>query len=774
MEEKIALFPYEPWSVTEREFNVEKNHFSEAIFSLGNGYMGMRGTLEEDYTGPDNTTTPGMYINGVYASEGIIYGEEAPDLPEKSQTIINIAEWSNINIYLDMEKLDLLKGEVRNYRRALDMKKGVLEREFIWESSTGKQIQFWITRFLSQSSPHTGLVIYKFKPLNFSGSIRLVTRLDGNSQNYHFPREKKLLAIEEIAFQEDIEYLVQRADSTGIQIFMAVANYFDTEKVIRKESREVLSGKLISQYDLEVREGEEYCLSRHLAVYTSLDLEYNKELHRDDLKELVLSELKTGLAKGSQVLLTEHLEYMKEYWEDMDIKIAGDPALQQAFRYNALQLLQSVGRDGKTNIAAKGLTGEFYEGHYFWDTEIYIIPFFLYSRPEFARSLLMYRYDKLDKARENARRMKLDGALYPWRTINGEEASGFFMGSTVQYHINADIAYAIYQYYHATGDKEFLYRYGVEILAETARMWTDRGDYIPLKGNKFCINVVCGPDEYTPGVNNNCYTNYMAKFNLEFALDVMKKMEKEEPDLYTKLKRKINLEDEELKEWEKAAEAMYLPFSGELGIHPQDDSFLYKKQIDISTIPAEEIPLVRNWHPLIIWRYQLIKQADVILLMFLLGDQFTLEEKRANYDFYEPRTIHDSSLSPAIYSIIASEIGYADDAYKYFMRTARIDLDDYNGNTYQGLHTAGMAGSWLALIQGFAGMRNHAGKLFFSPRLPDKWEQLEFKVKYQKRIIKVVITKDKTEYTLISGEGLKIYHNRNEILLEKGKSIQAP
>ncbi|NLM96282.1 MAG: glycoside hydrolase family 65 protein, partial [Halanaerobiaceae bacterium] len=348
MKEKSTLFPFKPWSITEREFSVKNNHYSEAIFSLGNGYMGMRGTLEEDYTGPDNSTTPGMYLNGVYASEEIIYGEEAPGLPEKSQTIINIAEWSKINIYLDMEKLDLLKGEVRNYRRKLDMKKGVLEREFIWKSSTGKEMQFWITRFLSQSSPHTGLIIYRFKPLNFSGSIRLATRLDGNTQNYHFPREKRLLSIEEITFQEDIEYLVQRANSTGILIGMAVANSFNTEKMIREESRKIFSGKLISQYDLEVREGEEYCLSRHLAVYTSLDLENNNELLTDNLKELVIYELMTGLEKGSQVLLSEHLEYMKEYWEDMDIKIAGDPALQQAFRFNALQLLQSVGRDGKT------------------------------------------------------------------------------------------------------------------------------------------------------------------------------------------------------------------------------------------------------------------------------------------------------------------------------------------------------------------------------------------------------------------------------------------
>jgi len=771
--DKNTVYPYEPWSISEREFVVKNKHYNEAIFSIGNGYMGMRGTLEEDYTGPDNSTTPGMYVNGVYASEEIIYGEEAPKLPEKSQTIINIADWSKINIYLGKEKFDLLEGEVSNYERVLDMKKGVLERGLVWISPTGKKIQLQITRFLSQSSPHIGVIFYKFKPLNFSGSIKLVTESDGNSQNYHFPRKKKLLSIEEIGFQEEIEYVIQKANSTAIQIGIAVVNSFNTENMIRKESREVLSDKLVSQYDLDVREGEEYSLYRYLAVYTSLEMESNGSV-TGDLKELVLSELKIELRKGSQVLLNEHQEFMKKYWEDMDIKIEGDPALQQGFRFNAFHLLQSTGRDARTNIAAKGLTGEFYEGHYFWDTEIYIIPFFLYSRPEIARNLLMFRYYNLEKARENARRMRLDGALYPWRTINGEEASGFFMGSTVQYHINADIAYAIYQYYTATEDKEFLYKYGAEILAETARMWAARGDYIPLKGNKFCINEVCGPDEYKPGVNNNCYTNYMAKFNLQFALDVMKKLEKEEPVLYNELKERIKLKAEELIKWENAVDSMYLPFSEELGIHPQDDSFLFKKSVDISSIPAEEIPLVRNWHPLVIWRYQLIKQADVILLMLLLGDQFTLEEKKSNYDFYEPRTTHDSSLSPAIYSIIANEIGYLDEAYKYFMRTVRLDLDDYNKNTYQGLHTASMAGSWLSLIQGFAGFRNYAGQLYFSPQIPSRWERLEFKIKFQKRNLKIVISPENTEYKLISGDELKIFHKKEEILLRPGKSIQVP
>lgn len=764
------MYRYEEWMVTEDKFMIENNHHNESIFSLGNGYMGVRGTLEEGYSGPDDTTTPGVYINGVYGSEEIIYGEKTPSLPKKGQTMLNLADWTSINIFVDGERFDMLTGEVSDYKRTLNMQEGTLTRELIWKSNQGKKLKIKIVRFLSLVNKHTGIIVYTVKPLNFTGKVTYISAINGDVQNYHHLRQKKVLKVIDIGFENSKGYLLQKIPSTGILVGMAMENKLelpvDTEIKQLSLSEDK---KLLEHFEIKMEKGKEYKLIKYVNLHSSRDLTVDTDVYK--LKESLLTGVSIVVQEGWRKLLRDQRLFLDNYWDDVDVKIEGDPALQQGFRFNAFHLLQSTGRDGKTNVAAKGLTGEFYEGHYFWDTETYIIPFYLYSKPEYAKKLLMYRYNTLDKARANARRMKLDGALYAWRTINGEEASGFFMGSTVQYHIDADIAYAVYLYFTATDDYEFLYNYGAEILVETARMWVSRGSYIPLKGNKFCFNEVCGPDEYKPGVNNNCYTNYMAKFNLEYALKVINMMKREKPDKYRDLINKVGLKDSEIAEWSRAASEIYLPYNEELGIHPQDDSFLYKDPIDIDSIPENEIPLVRNWHPLIIWRYQVIKQADVILLMLLQGDKFTIEQKRANYDYYEPKTTHDSSLSPAIYSIIASEIGYYEDAYNYFMQTARLDLDDYNGNAYQGVHTACMAGSWMALVQGFAGMRNYNGQIYFNPYLPESWRSYEFNIKFKGRKIKVSVDKEGVNYELLEGNEITIFHGEERKKLSIGKVL---
>lgn len=766
-----SQYKCEPWQVTEEEFRVEANHHNEAIFALGNGYMGVRGTLEEDYSGPSETTTPGIYINGVYGSEEIIYGEEAPDLPERGQTILNLADWTSINLYLEEERFDMLTGRVSNYRRVLNMKEGTLTRELIWLSPGGKKIKIKIIRFLSLTSQHNGIINYNFTPLNFTGRVRLISAIKGDVCNYHHLREKKALDVVDKGYAGNRGYVLQLAPSTGIMVGTAMDNRLELpEASTCNRIRLVEAGRVIEQFELKVEKGKDYNLTKYVCLFSSRDMDEDK-VKGEVLKDYLLEKLVEAVETGWQQLLAEQREFLRRYWDSVDVKIYGDISLQQAFRFNAFHLLQSTGRDGRTSIAAKGLTGEFYEGHYFWDTETYVLPFYLYSQPEIARQLLLYRYHTLEEARANARRMKLKGALYPWRTINGEEASGYFMGSTVQYHIDADIAYAIHQYFTATDDYEFLFNYGTEILIETARMWADRGSYIPLKGNKFCFNEVCGPDEYKPGVNNNCYTNYMARFNLEFAVEAVRLMEEKVPDKYLELQNRLGLEESELKKWERIARDIYLPYNEELGIYPQDDSFLFKEPIDVDAIPEEEIPLVKNWHPLVIWRYQVIKQADVILLMLLLGDKFTLTEKRTNYDFYEPKTTHDSSLSPAIYSIIASEIGYYKQAYNYFLQTARLDLDDYNDNAYQGVHTACMASTWMALVQGFAGMRNYNGQLHFNPYLPAGWDGYEFKIKFKGRQLQIKVEPDGTNYQLLRGEELTIIHQGEEVRLIKGINV---
>ena len=450
--------------------------------------------------------------------------------------------------------------------------------------------------------------------------------------------------------------------------------------------------------------------------------------------------------------------------------IKGEPSCQQGVRFGIFHLMQSCGKDGKTNIGANGLTGDWYQGHIFWDTEIYMLPFFLCNHPEIAKSLLMYRYYILDKARERARQMDDKGALYSWNSINGEECGWIFEAVTAQYHINCAVAYAIFKYVEATDDENFLADFGAEILFETSRCLANRGCFIPLKGNKFCINVICGPDEYTPVVDNNCYTNTMTKFHFNFALETAEMMKDRFPEKYEELAGKINLREEELALWRRAADNMYIPFNNELNIHPQDDSYLYRDPINLDKIPPAKMPSMGNLHPLNLWRLQASKQADVVLLMFLKSNEFPLEVKKSNYDFYEPKTIHDSSLSPSIFSIIASEIGYYDRACDYFLYSCRMDLDDLKGTTRNGIHAACMGGTWMSVIHGFGGMRIFDDVLHFDPYLPEKWTGYEFKIIFKGRLIKIAVGKDKIHYELMKGTAIELYSGKKRIILSPRKN----
>ncbi|MFW6229436.1 MAG: glycoside hydrolase family 65 protein, partial [Halanaerobium sp.] len=701
--DKEAIYPHQAWKITEKEFLVEHNHHNEAIFALGNGYMGLRGTLEEDYPGSEETTTPGFYINGVYASEEIIYGEEAPNLPQNGQTMVNLADWSEINLYINEEKLNLLKGQILDYKRELDLQQGILRRQILWEDRQGRKVEIKITRLISLSREHVGAIRYQFKAVNFSGKISVNSAINGDISNHHHLRDKKAVEVIESEVDTNTGYLIHKVKSTEFKVAYVAEHILDKYSKDNCEIKKRSSDNRVDWiFEISAVEGEEYTIDKIVGVN-----------HSQEEGENPLSNARASAARASitgfENLVEEQAEFMSGYWQDVDVKIDGDDALQQAFRFNAFHILQATGKDGQTSVAAKGISGEHYEGHYFWDTESYILPFYAFQRPEVARNLLLFRYNTLDRARKNAKRMKLDGVLFPWRTINGEEASGFFMGSTVQYHINADIAYAVNLYYQISKDQEFIENYGLEILIETARMWLSLGSYIPMKDNQFCFNVVCGPDEYKPGVNNNAYTNYMAKFNLDIAVKMAEIIKNKSPEKYKRLAERIELTEKEIQNMKEVKEDIYLPYDEKLEITPQDDSFLYKNPIEVDNIPEAELPLVKNWHPLVIWRYQVIKQADVILLMLQLGDQFGRDLKIRNYDYYEPKTTHDSSLSPAIYSIIASEIGYKNQAYNYFMQTARLDLDDYNENAYQGVHTACMGGTWLSLVQGFGGMRMFNG-----------------------------------------------------------------
>ena len=481
--------------------------------------------------------------------------------------------------------------------------------------------------------------------------------------------------------------------------------------------------------------------------------------------------------QGFQRLLAAQEQYMGDFWQRSDVRLRDiredrtkrtTVEIQQAIRFNLFHILQASARAEDTGVPAKGLTGQAYEGHYFWDTEIYLLPFLTYTTPRIARNLLSFRYKMLAQARARARELGHQGAMFPWRTISGEEASAYYAAGTAQYHINADIMYALRKYVQATGDELFLRDYGAEMLVETARLWLDLGFYSKAKGGKFCINSVTGPDEYNTVVNNNAFTNLMARENLHYAAQTVKSLRESEGEAYNALVHKTSLEPSEAEAWSRAAENMYVPYDEKLKIIPQDDNFLDREPWDFRNTPRDHYPLLLFYHPLNIYRKQVIKQADVVLAMFLLGDTFPLETKKRNFDFYGPLTTGDSSLSSCVEAIIAAQIGDMEKAIRYGMAALLMDLADVGGNVKDGCHIASMGGTWMMLAYGFGGMRDNDGALSFWPRrAPQDNAILRFPVTYRGQMLEVDIGLEKVEYVLRQGECLLIRHEMEDVQLTR-------
>jgi alpha,alpha-trehalose phosphorylase len=481
------------------------------------------------------------------------------------------------------------------------------------------------------------------------------------------------------------------------------------------------------------------------------------------------------LSQGLQQLLTSQEQYMDDFWRRSDVRLTdisqrrarrSTVEIQQAIRFNLFHVLQASARAEATGVPAKGLTGQAYEGHYFWDTEIYVLPFLTYTSPRIARNLLAFRYKMLPQARARARELGHRGAMFPWRTISGEEASAYYEAGTAQYHINADIMYALRKYVQATGDELFLRECGAEMLVETARLWLDLGFYSDAKGGRFCINGVTGPDEYNAVVNNNAYTNLMARENLRYAAQVVELLQTAEPDAYDALVHKTALDPPEVKAWIRAAESMYVPYDEKLQIILQDDNFLDREPWDFRNTPRDHYPLLLFYHPLNIYRKQVIKQADVVLAMFLLGNAFPSETKKRNFDFYDPFTTGDSSLSSCVEAITAAQIGDMNKAVRYGMAALLMDLADVGGNVKDGCHIASMGGTWMMLTYGFGGMRDDDGTLSFWPRrAPEENAVLRFPVTYRGQLLEVEIGLDKVEYSLREGERLMFRHETEEVEL---------
>ena len=484
----------------------------------------------------------------------------------------------------------------------------------------------------------------------------------------------------------------------------------------------------------------------------------------EELRERARRSLKRAKKFGFSDLLEGQRKYLDEFWERSDVRVEMDSdeqtvSFQQAIRFGLFQMYQSSARVEGAGVPSKGLTGVGYDGHYFWDMETYLMPFLIYTSPTIAENLLKFRYSMLDKAREYAKRLNQKGAMFPWRTINGEEASAYYAAGTAQYHINADIVYALRKYVNVTGDQDFIFKYGAEILIDTARLWSVLGVYSNSEGEKFEIHGVTGPDEYNTVVNNNTYTNLMARENLRLAAATVERLKETEPELFKSLAHKTDFRISEINGWKKAARHMYIPYDKKLGIHPQDNYFLEKEKWDFENVPEDKYPILLHYHPLVIYRHRVVKQSDLVLAMFLLEKEFSREEQRRNFDYYDPLTTGDSSLSACIQGTVAAKAGRMDKAMEYAENAVFMDLGDMGRNTVDGCHIASMGGTWMMFVFGFAGLANTGENPEFSPNLPEEILRLNFSVTILGNLIEVDLNHSEARYTLKKGDGIALCHS---------------
>jgi beta-phosphoglucomutase len=764
------LYPVDAWRIRELDFEPAVAARNETIFALANGHLGLRGNVEEEA----GNVVHGTYVNGFYEETPIAYGENAHGYARNHQVLLNVADGKRIQLLVGDEALDLATGTVEAYERALDLRTGVLARTLRWRAPGGTLVEVESRRIVSLARQSVAAIDFRVTLLEGGAPLRIVSRIQARVRNQeasddprvgaHLP-EGALHTIHREA-SGTWGAVVQRTGTTRLAIAAAADHLLHVDDAVRRTLRTSTVADeegVALTIDVVVPAGGSVGMTKLLAYCTSLD-------HPE---EALVTTAHDAIAAVQglpfDALVEEQRDVLDRFWAVSDVELDGDGALQQGVRFNLFSLFQSAGRDGRTSLAAKGLTGEGYEGHYFWDTEIFALPFFAYTQPEIARSLLQYRSSMLDKARARAAELSQRGALYPWRTIGGEEASAYYPAGTAQYHIDADIAYAIRRYVTATGDRSLLLEGGAEVVFETARLWADLGDYIAAQDGAFCINEVTGPDEYTALVNNNGYTNLMAQANLRYAVQLAAELPLEAPDRWAALTAAIDLDVAEVGEWQRAADLMRIPRDAALGIHAQDDSFLDRAPWDFAGTPRDHYPLLLHYHPLVIYRHQVLKQSDIVLAQVLLGSQFSTAEKKRNFDYYDPLTTGDSSLSPCIQSVAAAELGYDGLAYRYFLQTARMDLDDVNGNVFHGVHIAAMAGTWVSLVSGFGGLRDDDGRLSFAPRLPAAWTRLAFRLRVADALLTVTMTRHETTYALEAGGPIEVHHFGRAVTVRAGE-----
>jgi alpha,alpha-trehalose phosphorylase len=768
-------YPADEWNIIEKGFHPEFLAQLETMLAVGNGYLGMRGCPEEG--GP--TAENGTFINGFYETWPIVYGEHAYGFAKTGQTICKVTDSKIIKLFVDDEPFWLPSANLLRFERRLNMKSGTLDREILWETPANKQVSITSRRLISFADKHVAVISYCVTLLNAEAHVVVSSEMTANEESAPTHGEDPRLARAfagrvlhpRLSYSKDRRIvLCHTTHSSRLTLTCATDHALETSCSHTYKAHHTADFGQVA-FTVEARPGRPIHLTKYMVYQTSHTASAEELCGRAEWT------MDRVTSQGFQEMLSAQERYMDDFWRRSDLQVRdvredrtqrSTLAIQQAIRFNLFHILQASARAENAGVPAKGLTGQSYEGHYFWDTEIYVMPFLTYTSPRIARNLLTARYKMLEQARARARELGHRGAMFPWRTINGEEASAYYAAGTAQYHINADIMYALRKYVNATGDEAFLRDYGAEMLVETARLWLDLGFYSDAKVGRFCINAVTGPDEYNTVVNNNAYTNLMARENLRYAAQTIETLRSTKPDAYDAVVRKTALEPSEAKAWLRAANNMYVPYDEKLKIIPQDDSFLEREPWDFQNTPRDHYPLLLFYHPLDIYRKQVIKQADVILALFLLGDDFPPEVKKRNFDFYDPLTTGDSSLSSCVEAIIAAQTGDVEKAIRYGMSALLMDLADVGGNVKNGCHIASMGGTWMTLVYGFGGMRDNNGTLSFWPRrAPQDNAILRFPLTYRGQMLEVEIGSEKVEYALRAGECLVIRHEKEEIQLTR-------
>ena len=759
---KIAdkYFKVDSWKIIEEGFNPDYGEVSESIFSLGNEYMGVRGYFEEGYNGPKLI---GSYFNGIYERTKPDYGHYK-GIVDFTEYMVNSVDWLYTRICVDGEKLEISKADISEFVRELDMRNGVLTRSFIWNLSNGKKLKISFERILSMTDVQVGAQKVKLTALNFDGDVEIKSGLDFS--NPHCMQKMNMWEIKDILYKSGknaFAGIEGETLHTQQRVFSACAikadvNEFDN---VKEEKKAVV------KFNLSLKQNEEKIFEKIVKNFT-LKEEIEENKFREDVKA-VYEEFETEKENDINSMSFEQIKedstkWWKEIWETSDVTIDGDEENQQGIRFCVFQLFQTYhGAVKGTNIGAKGLTGEAYNGNAFWDTETYCLPFFLFNNKEAAQNLLYFRYKTLDEARKRAKALDCEGAFYPIATISGRECCNLWQHASLQLQASTAVAYGIWFYEKLYHDEEFMTQYGLEMLIEISRMLVTRGDF--SQDGKYGYYCVMGPDEFQMMVHNNCYTNFMGKFTLDFTLKVIEDIKKNDKKAYDEIVGKINFDESEIDKWKKVSECMYIPYHEDSLLYEQHEGFFKLPHLNIDSIPIEDFPLYNHWSYDRIYRNDMIKQPDVLMFMLLFNSHFTEEQLKVNYEYYEPRCIHESSLSPSVHSILASQLHKKDEAYDFFGFATRMDLDNYNRNTREGIHTTSIAAAWMNIIYGFGGLRTDGDIIHITPSIPQNWNKYTFKIHYMGEVIEVMVTKDKVEISTKYGKNIlvQVYDEKIEL-----------